>query len=263
MTAKSSLGTRSLSALLLAPPVLAAIYFGPPYSDVLVVVAAGLMMWEWARLCSRGRFDLASGLAIVAMVLAVILGAFAQLEAAYAALAVGAAGAAGLGYSRGRERAFWLGLGVVYLGLACLAFQWLRVPGRDLVIWLLLVIWATDIGAYFAGRSIGGPKLAPRISPKKTWAGLFGGMVAAAAVAGLAGIWLDDFKPLPWNLLLAMVLAVVSQMGDLLESHLKRRYDAKDSSNLIPGHGGVLDRTDGLMAASLMLALVVLMTRGS
>jgi phosphatidate cytidylyltransferase len=255
MTAKSSLGTRSLSALLLAPPVLAAIYFGPPYSDVLVVVAAGLMMWEWARLCSRGRFDLASGLTIVAMVFAVLLGAFAQLEAAFAALAVGAAGAAGLGYSRGRERAFWLGLGVVYLGLACLAFQWLRVPGRDLVIWLLLVIWATDIGAYFAGRSIGGPKLAPRISPKKTW--------AAAAVAGLAGIWLDDFKPLPWNLLLAMVLAVVSQMGDLLESHLKRRYDAKDSSNLIPGHGGVLDRTDGLMAASLMLALVVLMTRGS
>jgi phosphatidate cytidylyltransferase len=137
------------------------------------------------------------------------------------------------------------------------------VPGRDLVIWLLLVIWATDIGAYFAGRSIGGPKLAPRISPKKTWAGLFGGMVAAAAVAGLAGIWLDDFKPSLWNLLLAMVLAVVSQIGDLLESHLKRRYDAKDSSNLIPGHGGVLDRTDGLMAASLMLALVVLMTRGS
>ena len=121
-----------------------------------------------------------------------------------------------------------------------------------------LVVAGLVAGAYFAGRGIGGPKLAPNVSPNKTWAGLIGGMLSSGAVAAVLGLWLAQFQTSLLSLLLAMLLAVVAQMGDLLESFLKRRYGAKDSSNLIPGHGGVLDRADGLMAAGLVLALPLL-----
>jgi phosphatidate cytidylyltransferase len=129
-------------------------------------------------------------------------------------------------------------------------------------VWLLLVVWTTDIGAYFAGRSIGGPKLAPRISPGKTWAGLVGGMAAAGLVGGLltalagAGFWLAAG--------LGALLAAVAQAGDLFESRLKRHAGVKDSGHLIPGHGGLLDRIDGLVFAAPTFALVVaLMGQGA
>ena len=118
--------------------------------------------------------------------------------------------------------------------------------GRDLVFWLLAVVWATDIGAYFAGRGIGGAKLAPAISPNKTWAGLIGGALAAALVGIIAARLLGSGAiPLAVG---GMALAVVAQGGDLLESWCKRRFGVKDSSHVIPGHGGILDRVDGLLA---------------
>jgi phosphatidate cytidylyltransferase len=123
------------------------------------------------------------------------------------------------------------------------------------IFWLLLVVWGTDIGAYFAGRSLGGPKLAPRFSPNKTWSGLAGGAATAALVGLVAAIWM----PVMPMLLLAIgsaMIAVVAQIGDLFESSLKRQFDAKDSSNLIPGHGGLLDRIDGVLAASLAVAAI-------
>jgi phosphatidate cytidylyltransferase len=136
------------------------------------------------------------------------------------------------------------------------ALVWLRgdVGGARLILWLMATVWATDIGAFFAGRLIGGPKLAPRISPKKTWAGLIGAM----ASAGLVGIVADFSVPgAPGAAVLAAagaVMAVVAQAGDLGESWVKRHFGAKDSSALIPGHGGLLDRVDGLLAAALALA---------
>jgi phosphatidate cytidylyltransferase len=128
----------------------------------------------------------------------------------------------------------------------------------ELVFWLMLVTWSTDIFAYFAGRSIGGPKLAPRISPNKTWAGLFGGMAGAAVVGALAA-WQFGLDPV--FLYAGAPLAFLAQMGDLYESRVKRRLGVKDSGSLLPGHGGVLDRADGLLPvapATLILLLLVL-----
>jgi phosphatidate cytidylyltransferase len=144
--------------------------------------------------------------------------------------------------------AFRAGLGVVYLGLPALALLDLRnVPasGPALLLWLFLVVWTTDIAAYLVGRAIGGPKLAPRISPGKTWAGLAGGVTGAALVGAVTAGTLGG---IPWlGALLGGFLALVAQAGDLFESHLKREAGVKDSGTLIPGHGGALDRLDGLL----------------
>lgn len=148
-------------------------------------------------------------------------------------------------------------IGVLYLGLNLIALIWLRSQpeiGRDLTFFLLLSVWAVDTGAYFAGRLIGGPKLAPRFSPAKTWAGLFGGMAAAAAI-GLLWAFIAGARQPQWALLLGPVIAVIAQTGDIMESALKRRAGAKDSGTLIPGHGGILDRIDGLLLAAPFFAL--------
>jgi len=137
---------------------------------------------------------------------------------------------------------------------------WLRGDdpvGRDTLFWLLLLVWATDIGAYAAGRLIGGPLLLPVVSPKKTWAGLVGGVVSAGLVGLGVGLALSLPHP-AWLAVASGVLAVVAQAGDLMESWVKRRWGVKDSSNIIPGHGGLLDRVDGLLAAALAVALATL-----
>lgn len=154
----------------------------------------------------------------------------------------------------------WGWSGVAYVTATCLAFILLREPSLGgslhILIFLLAVVWATDIGAYFAGRAIGGPKLAPRISPNKTWAGLLGGVLCATA----AGAFLSAFFPFPPNIvysaLLSAALAVMAQAGDLFESWMKRQAGMKDSSSLIPGHGGILDRVDGLTFSAPFLVIV-------
>lgn len=153
-----------------------------------------------------------------------------------------------------------LALGVLYCGLPALALVLLRrAPDGVLVTtWAMALVWACDTGAYFAGRSIGGPKLAPSVSPNKTWAGLGGGVVAA----GLFGWALHDLTGLDWRLAAASpLLAVLAQAGDLYESALKRRAGVKDSGNVLPGHGGVLDRLDGLVPVAPVAALLVVLIR--
>lgn len=151
----------------------------------------------------------------------------------------------------------WYVAGFVYALLAALSVLWIRDRadnGLWLVLWVFLVVWATDIGSYFAGRAIGGPKLAPTISPGKTWAGLYGG-VAAATVFG--GAW-ALFTGLPLILLLlAPLFAVVAQGGDLFESWMKRRAGVKDSGTWLPGHGGIFDRLDGLLPVAILTAVAV------
>lgn len=241
--------TRILSAAVLAPLVLLAVHAGGLWFAAFMAVAGAVMAWEWARMCNGGSFG-PSGL--VAMVtLAGLAPAF--LYGGPAALTLLAAGVTLCGVAPAlggaRRGLFWLPLGTAYLGLACLALLWLRnVPaeGRDLVFWLFAVVWATDSGAYFAGRAIGGPRLAPRISPNKTWAGLIGGALSAALVGVLAaGLLGRDALLLVVG---GMLLAVVAQGGDLLESWCKRRFGVKDSGHIMPGHGGILDRVDGLLA---------------
>ncbi len=260
-----TLAARFGSALVLSLPVLAGFYAGPPYSDAVVLIGGGIAAWEWGRLCSRGAIELPGMLTILSVIAAIAAGTAGDYSIAGWLLAAGAIAATVSAGRARRAEALWFGLGVAYLGLACLAVLWLRQSpgqGRGVILWLLAVVWATDIAAYFAGRGLGGPKLAPSISPKKTWAGLAGGVAAAAAVGAAASPWLGQAGLLALATLSA-ALAIVSQVGDLFESSLKRRFGAKDSSNLIPGHGGLLDRIDGLLAAALMLAVLIWLTEAS
>ncbi|NIA67298.1 phosphatidate cytidylyltransferase [Pelagibius litoralis] len=243
------LKTRIISAVVLAPLILAGIYVGGVWLDALMLVAAGLMGWEWARLCSSGRF-LPGGILVILTLIGVPFAfALEVSQHAFIELLIGTALVLLVNFFVHRPQALWFAGGTLYIGLAVLSFLWLReIPGqgRALVFWVLAVVWAVDIGAYFTGRGIGGPKLAPTISPNKTWAGLIGGAVFAALVSGIAAEWLE--KPLFLMICAGAFLAVVAQGGDLLESWCKRRFGVKDSSHLIPGHGGILDRVDGLLA---------------
>lgn len=141
----------------------------------------------------------------------------------------------------------------LYICLAALSLVWLRSlgGGEGILLWLLAVTWATDIFAYFAGRAIGGPRLAPAISPGKTWAGLAGGVAGAAVVGFLIGRGIGQ----DWLMLLGAPMAVVAQLGDLFESWLKRKAGVKDSGSLLPGHGGAFDRLDGLLPVAILIAL--------
>lgn len=143
----------------------------------------------------------------------------------------------------------WKLMGIAYVAIPCACMIWLRHMGAFPVLFVVLIVSATDIGAYFSGREIGGPKLAPAISPGKTWAGLCGGIIAAAIIATLCSGLASFPTSAPGAFLLGGLLAIVAQGGDLFESWLKRRAGVKDSSDLIPGHGGLLDRVDGLVAA--------------
>jgi len=206
---------RVLSAAVLGPLLLAAIWFGFPWIDLVAAAAAPLMVAEWTRL-TRGR-------------------PLVRLSA------------------------------YVYALAALLALLWLRHQpemGRETVIWIVACTWATDIGAYFVGASVGGAKLAPRISPSKTWSGLIGGMACAAAVSASLGLAFGLGSSFPLALIGAC-LAVVGQIGDLAESAVKRGAGVKDSGSLIPGHGGLLDRVDGLVAILVVVAIVRLSGEGA
>jgi len=251
----SALRTRVVSALILAPVALAAAYFGRPAWDGVVAVMGAFMAWEWARLCG-GRLSRAGAVSIAIAPVVIAVAAFAGVIPALVIVGVGVV-LIGVGASLEAARGpLWLAAGVAYVAMPCLAMAWLRAmpgEGRATLLWVLALVWATDTGAYIAGRGLGGPKLAPRISPNKTWAGLIGGMIAAAAV-GLAAAFLVPDVPAWIAVPLSAALAVVEQAGDLFESAVKRHFGVKDSSRLIPGHGGVLDRVDGLLAVSLAVA---------
>jgi phosphatidate cytidylyltransferase len=257
----SALLTRAVSAVLLAVPVLAIVHIGSPFFGLLILVAAGLMATEWYGMCGSGG-SRAAGLIMAASVMVSV--AVMGLAMPKAALAVLGAGLVAV-FAMCKGRNIWLPAGVLYIGLPSVAFVALRNDpdvGRQTVYWLLAVVWASDIGAYLTGRSIGGAKLAPRISPGKTWTGFYGGVfcaglagAAAAATLGLREIW-----PLA---MFSCALGGVAQCGDLLESWIKRRFGVKDSGNLIPGHGGILDRVDALIAVIVVTAMISTVTKGS
>lgn len=255
----SPLGQRVLAAVVLAPPVLFDLYLGSPYSDLLIILAAGICAWEWARLCQRGTLTSSGWAMIASVVSSVSVAAIGHHEIAAWIVVAGAMGVAVIAAKRQEEGAAWSVAGVIYLSWSCIAFAWLlnsESIGLIGIFWLLFVVWGTDTGAYFAGRTFGGPKLAPRFSPNKTWSGLIGGAVVAAIVGAIASQWLQ-VAPFWFLVFGSAALAVVAQAGDLFESSLKRQFGAKDASNLIPGHGGLLDRIDGLLAASLAVAAVL------
>ena len=255
-----SLRPRVLSAMALAPFPIAAIWFGSPWLPLLTALAGAVMAWEWGRLCRRGRFG-ATGIVLVGVVLAAIATAtLATVGCAVGFILLGA----GIVFWSARRRPDldpeWAALGALWVALPCICLLWLArggPDGRATLLWILAVVWATDIGAYAIGRTFGGPRLAPRWSPRKTWAGLAGGTACAALVGWATAAWLG-IAPAFGLVLVSAGLAVVEQFGDLAESLAKRRFGVKDSSGLIPGHGGLLDRLDGLLAVIPVAALLTL-----
>ncbi|MCF8481795.1 MAG: phosphatidate cytidylyltransferase [Rhodospirillum sp.] len=261
------LKTRILSALVMAPPTLAAVYFGEVWFLLLMGLTGGLMGWEWVRLC-RERLAGTDWMVPALMALAGVLGGFDPLWVITGLLAatliLWGYQPSGVGRDGGATGSGWVAVGLPYWGIPLVCLAWIRQQGGwETAFWLLAVVWATDIGAYAFGRLIGGPKLAPRLSPKKTWAGLIGGMACALAFGWGVAVLIGTGEGVsPWLVALAPVLAVVAQAGDLMESGIKRRFDVKDSSNIIPGHGGILDRVDGLMAIMPVVALVMALLGG-
>jgi len=258
------LATRVVSALVLAIPVIGAVVVGPPATDLLVAAVAAVLAWEWCRMCA-GEGDGATvprGVMIAALLATVAGMAFDQPVIGLLALAAGAVIVAAV--SRGTARV-WLAAGTFYLGLPCLAFMWLRADpetGLAVVLWILGLVWASDIGGYVFGRSIRGPRLAPVLSPNKTWAGFFG----AVLCAGLAGFAASGPVAVDSPVRLAAVsaaLGAAAQMGDLAESWVKRHFGVKDAGALIPGHGGLLDRVDALLVVVTVTALIGAVGGGS
>ncbi|HEX5078660.1 MAG TPA: phosphatidate cytidylyltransferase [Geminicoccaceae bacterium] len=252
---------RAVSALAMMPVALGLVILGGWPFACLVGLAVVLMAIEWRDLTVArfgGPGGSLAGASVAGVGLAVVL--LAAGGRPFEALLCLFAGAlmSGLAAWRLGAAPLWIGLGTAYLAFPALALVWLRgLPqvGLQIVIWLLAVVWTTDILAYLVGRKVGGPRLAPRISPGKTWSGLCGG-VAAAALAGGVTAWAIGSERLLQAVGLGGLLAIVSQIGDLIESLLKRRAGVKDSGTLIPGHGGVLDRLDGLVLAAPVLALL-------
>ncbi len=252
----SDVGVRTLSALILAPVVLADIWYGGIWFEVFAAFLGVLMAHEWT-IIAHGRSTSQFALHVLAALVAAFVPREAGVHVALSAIFLIAAIAyAGVAFGP-RAKSWWNYVGVPYVALPVLALVILRHDpqwGLHAIMWLVAVVWAADILAYFAGRLIGGPKLAPRISPKKTWAGL-GGAIAGSAIAGGLYGWSVELWVLPL-VVMAGLLAIVEQGGDMMESAFKRHYGVKDSGQLIPGHGGVMDRVDGLIAVVVVAGII-------
>jgi phosphatidate cytidylyltransferase len=250
-TAANEFAVRFLSAVILAAVALAGAWFGGVAAGIVVALVATVVYLEWTGItgtvhsvppiffpvtvaatmviAGTGSFDIAIGIAILAIVGSGLL-----------------------------SRGGWQPAGIAYaslFGLSILALRDVPTLGFAALVFLFAVVWGSDTGAYFLGRFIGGPKLWPKVSPKKTWAGAIGGMIAAIVLGALAAFAAGVPVGLPL-VLVALLLSFACQAGDLFESAVKRRFGVKDSGNIIPGHGGLMDRVDGLIFASVGAALV-------
>jgi phosphatidate cytidylyltransferase len=237
----------------MAPIALAAVYGGDYWLASLAFVVGTIGTYEWNNMSGVNTKTLT---ATNGLVFLCALGAY-QLDMKLESLAFIVVGSVLCGaISRsGRKSALWPLWGQLYIGLAILSIVWLQdIYGWQIVIWLLMIIWAMDVGAYFAGSLIGGPKMAPKASPNKTWSGLVGGALSACLVSWLAGSYLGISSE-PFLLIAGAVLALWSQLGDVIESLIKRHFGVKDSGAIIPGHGGVLDRIDSLLFTLPILVL--------
>jgi phosphatidate cytidylyltransferase len=254
---------RALTAFVLGPAALVCMWLGGWWWAGLMALCIGGLAWEWVRLLG-GTTRALPGAAVPPVVLGAGLLAFLgwPLVGLLLLLPAGAVLAHALARRQAGPRRLpplWLGFGVLYVGLAGVALMMLRQDeqaGRENVIFLFLVVWACDISAYLAGRRFGGAKLWPAISPNKTWAGAIGGLAGALCAGLLAALVFSSELDLPRLALISLALAGAAQAGDLLESWIKRRFGVKDSSGLIPGHGGLFDRLDSVLAAAPLAALL-------
>ena len=239
-------------AAVLIPFAVATAWAGGWLWSTLVTLAAIGLFVEWLAIVGLAGVTRVMVPGVAALAVAGICLAVNRLDTALVVLGVGLAAVAAIA----PERRNWTAAGFLYAAAAQIASVLLRldpVKGFAALMFVLLIVWVTDSGGYFAGRGIGGPKLWPRVSPKKTWAGAIGGLAASLAVA--AGFVMFDLGRMGPLLLISGALSAVSQLGDLFESAVKRRFGVKDSSHIIPGHGGLMDRLDGFVAAVVVAAI--------
>lgn len=255
---------RIASAAVLAPIAIGFAYIGGWLFLALCAAAAARILWEWTRLVADhpDRRVLLPGFA--ALIAALFLTGFDEPAAAAATIVIGAALAGGTLMAPARNSVGWAMGGIFYAGIAFLGPAVLRrdpTLGFTAVLFVALTVWATDICAYAAGRAIGGPLLWPEISPHKTWAGAMGGVLGGVA-AGTMVAYASGIGALAAIGVIALLLSLLTQVGDLFESAVKRRFGAKDASHLIPGHGGLMDRLDGFLVAGFAGLLIGLIRAG-
>lgn len=252
---------RVVAGAVLAPVAIAIAYAGGWLWTTLVTLAAIGLYIEWLTIVGAARETRVIASGAIALAIAGCCLALGRIDAALLALVLGLVGVALLSPERRR----WTAAGFGYAALAQVASVLVRLDpemGFVALVFVLLIVWVTDIGGYVAGRGIGGPKLWPRVSPKKTWAGAIGGFLASLIIAaGFVVFGSNKADPaltlrMGPLLLLAAVLSIASQLGDLFESAVKRRFGVKDSSHIIPGHGGLMDRLDGFVAAVVLASFL-------
>lgn len=276
----TNLQTRILSAAVLLPVTVVSIALGAPWFNMLVIVFAAAMAWEWTSVVATVRnsgetkpvpapstrgWEILAAISAATAVLAV-----AQADEwrppwdPWTVILVGSAAVTIISLMADWRRAAWYITGIPYVTVPAVAVILLRddPAGLSTIVWIVAMVVAADVGGYLVGRTVGGPKLAPRISPNKTWSGL-GGAVAGAALAGLCTAFILNHTNVWMLTLISAVLGLLEQGGDLVESAFKRHFGVKDTSQIIPGHGGVLDRVDGLLAVAVAVLVINLWAGGS
>ena len=259
----ASLKSRIISALILAPLVAGAIYLGSPVYDLLILAVVVVMGWEWRRLCAAQRFDSAGIILTIAVAGATVLASFHHVGLAVLSVVAGALIVSFMIVGSEGKSSIWTMAGILAIGLTGISLILVREIGDDwsVTMWFVVAIWATDINAFFVGRAVGGPKLAPKISPGKTWSGLIGGIIGAVCWSVIWALW-TGAEQAGTLALLGAVIAIFAQLGDLGVSRVKRRFGVKDTGTLIPGHGGLLDRADGIIGAAPVAVLCVALAKG-
>ncbi|MEP3628966.1 MAG: phosphatidate cytidylyltransferase [Hyphomicrobiales bacterium] len=256
----SELTKRILSAVILAPIVIFMAWLGGVFFGLMMTVIAVLMYWEWTVMTQRSILlprDIFGVLCVLVLVIAgYVGGTTTPILFSFVAIVIGF-----IVIAFAKNKLGWTiaGVGVGSSLATCLIYlRGIEPSGIGLLLFLCFSVWAADIFAYIVGRTVGGPKLMPRVSPKKTWSGFLGGAAGAVIIGALVASYLFEASTVLFAGL-AFITALAAQVGDLLESHIKRRFNVKDSSNLIPGHGGILDRVDGLvLSAYVFVACYVL-----
>jgi phosphatidate cytidylyltransferase len=257
----SSLQQRAITALIALPIAIAAVYYGSPYFDMLTGFVLMAMIREWSRMTIKSA-NFPVGYLLSAVMLSLIYTDLNHKKYITFALIVTALGLLYHVIKKRNVSDYLVFIaGSLYLSWSIYILIHLIHEGlTTFFLWILLIIWSSDTGAYFTGRAIGGPKLAPSISPNKTWAGFIGGCITATFVGVLSGPYLQKFYgTIPSLAITSFILSLVSHSGDLLESYLKRHYGVKDSGTFLPGHGGFLDRLDSLLLVSFAAGLLLIL----
>jgi len=250
------LAPRVAAAVVMAAAALAVAWVGGIVFVAFWWIASAVLLWEWQRMVGNDRL---TARVVVGALFLVAAALMALQNWSYPALLALAAGAASVGFIVPGRR-IWAGAGALYAGALVVSLGLLQaspIYGLPAILWLFAIVWGADVAAYFAGRAIGGPRLWPRVSPGKTWSGAVAGAVAGAGLGlAIAVVLVPGSIRVDRVFLLGLAAAVVSEFGDLFESAVKRRFGVKDSSGLIPGHGGLMDRLDSFIAASIFAAVV-------